>query len=558
MLNWAATRPTGCQKHCHTKSCTTLFNTNWPQSSRKLALGIAGLVAGLPAFVEFIGTLGDAVLSRIKHEDDQYWKKLDLVIKVNKSQIQEICHFIHKKGTAAPEDLKYEVVQIFQAIRDTLTRLLTLFAGVGPGNQILRSAKLSAAQKKKIEAEVSLIEEWNKRILMRTLAFVSFGGGKLPPKMMTDSDDEHKTLALRKVESLRDSIDESLKNARNESQVLLNQTAQQDGQALPDSQLMLQTALDASEKPLVVEYRKYNDDAREHEIRYHHQVVCDVAKILRQADPSFMGLLYCKGFVWDRLKCRFELHFPRPPGLHNPRTLLNLLTDPETKKKGVRHALNQRVALAKSIVTAIFFLHAANFVHKQIRPDNVLVFEDELTALVSTSSSGGSQASTKKLGYPYVLGKPFLVGFDNVRKADAASLMLPEEDWKRNIYLSPERQRLQRGDEFRMQHDIYSLGVVLIEIAYWASFQDKGSTKLGHIVWKGSILRTPEDLKKTYLGLATGAVSRLMGQKYADAVIACLTGLQSESGLSFEDEDGIVIGTRYITEVIKKLEEISM
>lgn len=44
-----------------------------------------------------------------------------------------------------------------------------------------------------------------------------------------------------------------------------------------------------------------------------------------------------------------------------------------------------------------------------------------------------------------------------------------------------------------------------------------------------------------YLAPATGAVPRLMGQKYADAVVACLTGLESEASdkRNLEDADGI-------------------
>jgi serine/threonine protein kinase len=283
---------------------------------------------------------------------------------------------------------------------------------------------------------------------------------------------------------------------------------------------------------------------------------------MRQADPVFMGLLYCDGFLWDSIKCRFELHFPIPSGLRNPRTLLGLLCDPVNRKSGVKHPLNQRIGLAKRIVTAVFVLHAANFVHKQIRPDNILVFEHDLTVPQSSTNSIRDKPPDKQ-GYPHVLGNPFLVGFDNVRKVDAASLMLPAEDWRKNIYLSPERQRLQRGDEFRMEHDIYSLGVVLLEIAFWASFQDKTSPQLGKLIWKDksqSTLRAPQELKKMYMSLTTGAVPRLMGQKFADVVMACLMGLDLEEGelKRLEDSDGIIIGTRYIMEVIKKLEEISM
>ena len=44
-----------------------------------------------------------------------------------------------------------------------------------------------------------------------------------------------------------------------------------------------------------------------------------------------------------------------------------------------------------------------------------------------------------------------------------------------------------------------------------------------------------------------------MGERYADVVVACLAGLEEE-----RDGDGIVVGTAFVTRVIRKLEEISM
>jgi hypothetical protein len=102
-------------------------------------------------------------------------------------------------------------------------------------------------------------------------------------------------------------------------------------------------------------------------------------------------------------------------------------------------------------------------IHKQIRPDNILIFEKEPDASLSASERG------RRL-YPYALGQPFLIGFDAVQKADTGSQMLHVGEWQKSLYLSPERHRLQAGDEFRMQHGLYSLGVVLLEIAFWASF----------------------------------------------------------------------------------------
>lgn len=129
--------------------------------------------------------------------------------------------------------------------------------------------------------------------------------------------------------------------------------------------------------------------------------------------------------------------------------------------------------------------------------------------------------------------------------------MLNVEEWKREIYLSPERHRLQRGAEITMRHDMYSLGVVSLEIAFWASFVDRRSLQLGKLVWQDQTTRKgPEVVKKTYLSLATGSVPRLMDQKYADVVVACLRGLEDELKKgSLTDGNGIVVGMTYLIKI---------
>ncbi|EXM03468.1 hypothetical protein NOF04DRAFT_21383 [Fusarium oxysporum II5] len=519
-----------------------------------LALGIAGLVVGVPGLIQVIGLLGDAVLKRLGHYDDNYQRRVKLLIRISKSQTQDLLLYLERLGDKAPEALVAEVHDMFQALRDALELLVTMLPSVGIDEAAVVRTKLSEAKKASIDAEVAKIEEWNNRILKRMIVLKFFGNLKaLPP---TSADDEVAP-SLRKVEKLRDSIKESLDKAKSDSTLLLNPPEEASCTLLPNSILQLKTPKTGG-RPFLAECRVYSDNASEREIQQHRQVIREVARILRQADPAFMGLLNCSGFLWDSLECRFELHFPITENMENPRSLLNLLLDPMNKKARAKHPLNHRITLAKSVVVAIFILHSAGFVHKQIRPDNIVIFDKA----PDTSLSTGTVDPAKQI-YPYSIGTPFLVGFDNVRKVDAASLMLPIEEWEKTIYLSPERQRLQPGDEFNMRHDLYSLGVVLLEIAFWASFQDKKSSQLGKIIWRDagqSDLCGPEELKKIYMSLAKGSVPRVIGQKYADVVMACLTGLESEKDMlnELKDKDGIIIGTRYILEIIKKLEEISL
>ncbi|KAF2965352.1 hypothetical protein GQX73_g8233 [Xylaria multiplex] len=517
------------------------------------ALGIVGVAVGVPGLIQVTLSLGDAIRKRLVHYEDDFKRLLDIVIRINKSQTQDMLQYFFTEDETVPTELQDELIEMFQALRDIFERLLLMFPDSVSSDNSGNKSKITPALKAKAEEKVKALEEWNDRFFKRALVFVMFGKRKLPKTIdeNENSEDEYGVIALKKVERLRDTIHESLEGAKKGTRLLLDPPETADDRTpLPNSSLQLSTRND-TKQTVLIEYRTYSDDAHEGEITKHRRVVREIASILHHADTRLMGILYCEGFLLDSLSNRFELRFPFPEGLSKPRTLLDLFLDPESRRSTVKHPLNQRITLAKRIVKAVFVLHAAGFVHKQIRPDNVVIFERD---------SSETQGAAERTKYPYALGEPFLVGFDSTRKVDAASLMQPVEDWKKSIYLSPERHRLQQGDEFQMHHDIFSLGVLLLEMAFWASFQDKGSL-LGKRVWKdASTMRSPGELKNIYLSLASGAVPRLMGQKYADAVSACLTGLQSEgrSAKDLEDSDGIVVGTKYVTAIIKKLEEISI
>ncbi|KAJ3568321.1 hypothetical protein NPX13_g6460 [Xylaria arbuscula] len=495
-----------------------------------LALGIAGLAVGVPGIVQVTLSIGDAIRRRLVHYEDDFKNLLDTVIRINKSQSNDMLIYFFSEDQTTPQELRDELIEMFQVLRGIFERLLLMF----PEAKVGEKTKITPALKARGKEMIEQLEEWNDRFFKRALVFVMFGRKRLPKSVdENQEDDEYGVIALRKVERLRDAIHKVLEGTNRSTQSLINQPNAIDETRTPLAHSSMQLCTRRiSQETYLVEYRTYSDDAYEHEILNHLDVVREIASILRNADARLMGILHCDGFLWEKRSNRFELCFPFPAGLEKPRTLLDILMNPETRRTGVKHPLNQRFSLAKRIVHAVFVLHAAGFVHKQIRPDNVLIFDH--------TAPNTSSTEEERKQYPYSLGEPFLIGFDSARKVDATSLMLPEKEWQKSLYLSPERHRLQHGDEFQMHHDIFSLG-------------------LGKRVWRdgGANLRSPGELKSAYLALAKGAVPRLMGQKYADVITACLTGLEGRTG-DIKDEDGIVVGTRYVMAIIKKLEEISI
>lgn len=143
-----------------------------------------------------------------------------------------------------------------------------------------------------------------------------------------------------------------------------------------------------------------------------------------------------------------------------------------------------------------------------------------------------------------------------------------------------------------MQHDIYSLGVVLLEIGLWTSYamSEPDTTSILPLPvldpTKSDSERLPlgkaAKLKSHLESLARSELPSRMGKQYTDIVLFCLQCLDqniqsdgdsrdekdgSGSGFGFGvggededivDEDGVVIGVRYIENVLQKMLEITV
>ncbi|KAL3472587.1 hypothetical protein BJX99DRAFT_272820 [Aspergillus californicus] len=272
----------------------------------------------------------------------------------------------------------------------------------------------------------------------------------------------------------------------------------------------------------------------------------DLARLLLHIDPMTFNLLRCDGVIelpTDQGN-QFHLLFEIPAGLSSPQTLRQLLRD--SSKCSLSHRFQQAKQLARSVM----FVHAAGFVHKNIRPETILIF----------------QHPTNKLS------PSFLIGFERIRKAEGRTDKSGDIQWERNLYRHPFRQGLQPEAIFEMRHDIYSLGVCLLEIGLWKSFVCSEEDGESPAPWSGlniSTAMTDKDARRAAGGIKSGLVAlckdslpSLVGERYTDVVVACLCCLDDSADNSFRDEksmqdkDGIIVGVRYIENVLLKLEEL--
>ncbi|KAJ9491879.1 hypothetical protein VN97_g1332 [Penicillium thymicola] len=135
--------------------------------------------------------------------------------------------------------------------------------------------------------------------------------------------------------------------------------------------------------------------------------------------------------------------------------------------------------------------------------------------------------------------------------ASSRTLRKGEASWERCLYQHPDRIGSISSEDYIMQHDIYSLGVCLLELGLWESFVSydeltTASEDNAPIPARAPILGTGRGLyfQKHPLFLAQGELRKRMGTRYSDVVVTCLTCLDAKNvdfgeKADFEDDDGL-------------------
>lgn len=234
--------------------------------------------------------------------------------------------------------------------------------------------------------------------------------------------------------------------------------------------------------------------------------------------------------------------------------------------------------------------------HKNIRPENILLFPPPDNNNDNNSNSNNT------------LGAAYLLGLTQFRSLAHQTNLLGDSAWHRNLYRHPARQGLRILDSYVMQHDIYSLGVCLLEIGLWrplvwypamaaTTTPTAGLENVGGVAGGGDddgddaspapvpvpglalALRnvlTDKVFERAHIGNRTGWVKEdlvgmartllpaRMGDMYTRVVESCLTCLDegNEDFGSFTEEeggdDGVAVGVRFIEKILALMAEIKV
>ncbi|KIM98421.1 hypothetical protein OIDMADRAFT_127885 [Oidiodendron maius Zn] len=541
------------------------------------ALGVAGVAAALPGLVQIAIELTGKVSELYKDFRDST-KQIDLqqsVLLIQLIQIEADLYFVKTRSQDFTVPIQESLVDIIRELVKSYRDVSEVFSFARGPDLKVRPGAWALKVKSGVEALVQDIEIWQRRFmeLIQLLHFTGFGFRDVAPLSV---DTISRDLPASRAQILGANLTKAMDNVKSKSNKLLLQSL-----PVPDDQLcdvplsrLRAPEANAPRNDFVVEYRRYT---RTDDIEYLNSIVQYSAEILAAADPCTMHVLCCEGYVHRPNLRQFQTILKFPPGLGSPRTLRDLLLDPDPQ---IEPSITSRIQLCKKIATAALYTHTASLVHKAIQPEAILILK-KIDSVGSLQGEGSNSLKTTPLGIP------FLTGFGQARQEtpDTYSSLRENTDWEQDLYSHPSRQG-RPTTKYTMAHDIYSIGVILLEIGLWRSFVvwngfndftiDEGVLSGGKAIFKRMKERKPkagEELKKLYENLAAQELPNVMGERFCEVVLRCLGAV--EGGLAEavpkrgrvgadvtitanERQEEEIVGLGYIQSVLESLDNIKV
>ena len=263
------------------------------------------------------------------------------------------------------------------------------------------------------------------------------------------------------------------------------------------------------------------------------RTIC-LAQMLSCPAPRELFSPTCIGSVDDPEQLyRFGWIFNMPEGSHEG-TLLKTLHDVLGQSQH-KPSLAQRISLSWKLASSLSCLHTANWLHKGIHSGNVIFTCEEER---------------------FDLERPILSGFEYSSPPSDKIAAFRTHNARWDTYRWPSLQNeAPRAGVFRKKHDVYSLGLVLLEIAHWKPLCELMCLKR---------LPVPSNQNARVRGWLLGEekfppfvnenplheLRNIAGDKYEEVTKRCL------DGSDYDSEDGIAFHAAFNELVIEKVKGI--
>lgn len=487
---------------------------------------IAGFLLAVPGIVQFFFETGEKIYEKMKNDKrmKDYARDLSKFI-VNDGRAQLNRDFELARGVLKDQntrkDEKERISRLFSGALEQLQHMSDL-TNVVLSSEILefrkRSAALSDIKDKITDIRTSMSEFHQLVMSLHTIAISE------PSLLLEDQD-----FVLIGVEQEYDILNPTTFLARGRVSRSLSSVS------LGDDRFLLES------KPYTT-----------HSMRSVKRDLRILSQKLSAADQH-SGILPLVGFRNNPSGNEFQLVFGIPSGKGIMQTLDNVYGQPQP-------SLNFRIHLCSQLAEAVLRTHTLGLVHKHIRPENVLLLSMADEPFPTT----------------------FLSGWQYARNVDGGVTRLVGESlWQRAIYQHPERQSEHVENDYCMGHDIYSLGVCLLEILTWnplvittgeKDLQETSISKSYRTIFdqyepgQGTqekptdvdlLVQDPDTVQRTLLRMTEALIPAAAGGRMRDLVSQCLTCLDGEANLGHfkvskerEDKD---VAVDFVDSVLKDI-----
>jgi hypothetical protein len=258
--------------------------------------------------------------------------------------------------------------------------------------------------------------------------------------------------------------------------------------------------VDGTDRRVLIETMKYEKAwvSRVQELLARVKAVASLRS--RGTIKEIFPVLKCKGYYHDASRLQFGIVYELPlfAGSTDPMNLVQVISGTQPRAK--QPSLTQKFKLASTLVSHILSFHTGGWLHKNICAFNIICFPKVFNSLAESLSS------------------PYFIGFNHSRLNDENSVVPgPETEYQHPQYL---RNTMKYADDpqtplrrFRQEFDYYSVGLVLMEIAFWIPLS--AITK--------AVTGSPEELLTELLKKYIPLVKTYMGDSYGESVRSCLT-----------------------------------
>ncbi|GAO18780.1 hypothetical protein UVI_02052540 [Ustilaginoidea virens] len=269
---------------------------------------------------------------------------------------------------------------------------------------------------------------------------------------------------------------------------------------------------------VVVEWVDYDRDAIEERVA-HVRRMDDLARMMHSASRCHPDLhsIDCLGYTDDAANSRYGLVYKAPASSYS--TLHALISSPDLKTPD----LDDRIRLAHTLAVALWSLHSLDWLHKSLCSFNITFFPSAFCA--------AAHAPTATAALVPDVSNPYLIGFDASRPdTDTALSVVPKNPSIDSIHRHPASAR---GLPYCKAFDVYSLGLVLLEIGLWKVLQAYHRPQHSADRWRDKVV----------MAVLVPGLGSKVGKRYRETVEMCLQADEHMSNAEAAKIMGRVVST---------------